>query len=157
RRRRIRARRFSRRAACLSLGARRVARRARRLRRSGAPARRVGSRRYRLRARRWAARCRGCSRSAPRPRWVRGGAAASLQPFGGYAWLVDIGLAEAPDRPARTHALAAMLRGELPRADVVVGAGSVLISTSAGGGEQPSRDAMCAILSRAASAPPATP
>ena len=47
--------------------------------------------------------------------------------FGEGAWLLDLGLESAEDRAPRTHALTARLRARLPEADVVAGAGSVLI------------------------------
>ena len=51
----------------------------------------------------------------------------AIAAFGEDAWLLDLGLESAEDRAPRTHALAAMLRAQLPEADVVAGAGSVLI------------------------------
>jgi KipI family sensor histidine kinase inhibitor len=49
------------------------------------------------------------------------------QPYGDGALYVDLELGDAPDRAERTHAVAAALRERLPRADVVVGAGSVAL------------------------------
>jgi KipI family sensor histidine kinase inhibitor len=50
-----------------------------------------------------------------------------VHPYGDGALYVDLELADAPDRAERTHAVAAALRERLPKADVVVGAGSVAI------------------------------
>jgi len=50
-----------------------------------------------------------------------------VHPYGDGALYVDLELADAPDRAERTHAVAAALRERLPRADVVVGAGSVAL------------------------------
>ncbi len=47
--------------------------------------------------------------------------------YGGGAF-VDLGIDEAPDRAARTHALAAALRGAWPEADVVVAAGTLAVA-----------------------------
>ncbi|MEO7328167.1 MAG: carboxyltransferase domain-containing protein, partial [Minicystis sp.] len=52
---------------------------------------------------------------------------AALADFGEGAVLVDLGLAEAADRAARTRAAAAKLRAVLPTADVVIGAGTILV------------------------------
>jgi KipI family sensor histidine kinase inhibitor len=48
-------------------------------------------------------------------------------PFGDHALFVDLEIDEAPDRAARTHAAAAHLRAALPDADIVVGAGTLLV------------------------------
>jgi KipI family sensor histidine kinase inhibitor len=48
-------------------------------------------------------------------------------PYGDGALFVDLELADAPDRAERTHAVAAALRERLPKADVVVGAGSLAL------------------------------
>src|SRR5262245_61407952 len=47
--------------------------------------------------------------------------------YGEGAVLVDLGIESTPDRAARTHAAAAALRSRLPDADVVVGAGTILV------------------------------
>ena len=47
--------------------------------------------------------------------------------YGARAVLVDLGLEGAPDRAARTHALAEALRAAWPSADVIVGAGTVAV------------------------------
>jgi KipI family sensor histidine kinase inhibitor len=47
--------------------------------------------------------------------------------YGEEAALVDLGVEDAPDRAARTHAAAEALREALPGADVVVGAGTVAV------------------------------
>jgi KipI family sensor histidine kinase inhibitor len=51
--------------------------------------------------------------------------------YGEGAVLLDLGIDAAPDRAARTHAAAAVLRQHLPAADVVVGAGTILVDGSA--------------------------
>ena len=47
--------------------------------------------------------------------------------YGAGAALVDLGLENAPDRAARTHALAEALRAAWPEADVIVGAGTIAV------------------------------
>jgi KipI family sensor histidine kinase inhibitor len=75
---------------------------------------------------------------------VRGAAiAATLADFGQGALLVDLGLETAADRAARTHRAAAVLRAALPAADVVIGAGTVLV-------EGASREDITAALAGAA-------
>jgi biotin-dependent carboxylase-like uncharacterized protein len=49
-------------------------------------------------------------------------------PCGAAATFVDLRCDEAPDRAARTHALAAAVRDAWPEADVVVGAGTLVIA-----------------------------
>jgi KipI family sensor histidine kinase inhibitor len=50
-----------------------------------------------------------------------------VAPYGEGAFLVDLGLSADPLRAARTHAAAAAIAARLPAADVVVGAGTVLV------------------------------
>ena len=52
---------------------------------------------------------------------------ARVLPYGERAAYVDLGLDAAPDRAARTHALGEALGAALPHADVIVGAGSVVV------------------------------
>lgn len=47
--------------------------------------------------------------------------------YGQEAVYIDLGLQDAPDRAARTHALAHVLRNRLPAADVVVGGGVLVV------------------------------
>jgi KipI family sensor histidine kinase inhibitor len=51
----------------------------------------------------------------------------SVVAYGEGAALVDLDAADAPDRAERTHALASAMAAALPGADVVVGAGTVLV------------------------------
>jgi KipI family sensor histidine kinase inhibitor len=51
----------------------------------------------------------------------------SLEDFGEGAFLVDLHAERDHDRAAKTHALAARLRASLPSAEVVLGAGTVLV------------------------------
>lgn len=51
----------------------------------------------------------------------------TVTPYGEGAAFVDLGLEGAPDRAAQTHALAEALRARWPAADVVVGAGTVVV------------------------------
>ena len=48
-------------------------------------------------------------------------------PYGTSATFVDLGCDAAPDRATRTHALAAALRAAWPEADVVLGAGTLVV------------------------------
>jgi KipI family sensor histidine kinase inhibitor len=50
-----------------------------------------------------------------------------IHPYGDGALYVDLELGDASDRAERTHVVAAALRERLPRADVVVGAGTVAL------------------------------
>jgi KipI family sensor histidine kinase inhibitor len=50
-----------------------------------------------------------------------------VEPYGDGALYVDLEIDDAPDRAARTHAVAAALRERLPQADIVIGAGSVAL------------------------------
>jgi KipI family sensor histidine kinase inhibitor len=50
-----------------------------------------------------------------------------VHPYGDGAFYVDLEIDDAPDRAARTLAIASALRACLPQADVVVGAGSVAL------------------------------
>ncbi len=62
---------------------------------------------------------------------MSGGRAPSVVAYGEGAALVDLDAAGAPDRADRTHALAEALSAALPGADVVVGAGTVLVAGAA--------------------------
>src|SRR5262249_2257847 len=53
--------------------------------------------------------------------------AMKVHPYGDGALYVDLEIADAPDRAERTHAVGAGLRDRRPKADVVVGAGSVAL------------------------------
>jgi KipI family sensor histidine kinase inhibitor len=69
--------------------------------------------------------------------------------YGDAALYVDLEIDDAPDRAARTQAAARYLRGRLPDADVVIGAGAiVLLGTSPG-------DDLEEIVAEAMRAPPA--
>ncbi|MDI1447864.1 carboxyltransferase domain-containing protein [Polyangium sp. 6x1] len=57
--------------------------------------------------------------------------AAVLLPYGESAVYVDLGVENAPDRAARTHAAAAALREVFPGSDVVVGGGVVVVANVA--------------------------
>lgn len=54
--------------------------------------------------------------------------APSVLPYGPRAAFVDLRCEGAPDRAARTHALASALRAAFPSADVVVGAGTLAVA-----------------------------
>ncbi|MBK9260838.1 MAG: carboxyltransferase domain-containing protein [Polyangiaceae bacterium] len=69
-----------------------------------------------------------------------------ILPYGQDAVYVDLGIADAPDRAARTHALAHVLRARFPDADVIVG-GGVLVTVGS-----PSVEDVTAALSIASKA-----
>ena len=71
-----------------------------------------------------------------------------MTPYGNGATFVDLGIDDAPDRAARTYALAEALREAWPAADVIVGAGVVVV-VGVGGGEI-ARVARSAAITRAA-------
>jgi KipI family sensor histidine kinase inhibitor len=48
-------------------------------------------------------------------------------PYGQTAWAFDLGIDDAPDRAARTHAVARHVAARFPEADVVTGAGMVVV------------------------------
>lgn len=52
-----------------------------------------------------------------------------IVPYGDAAIFVDLELDARPDRVRRTHAVAAALRRRLPRCDVVVGTGSIVVAS----------------------------
>jgi len=54
-----------------------------------------------------------------------------IMPYGQDAVYVDLGIADAPDRAARTHALAHAMRTRLPEKDVVVGGGVLVVAGEA--------------------------
>ncbi|HEU4536746.1 MAG TPA: carboxyltransferase domain-containing protein, partial [Polyangiaceae bacterium] len=76
-----------------------------------------------------------------------------LLPFGESAWLVELEVAAASERAARTLAAAEALREALPHADVVVGAGSVLVAHAAPA-PRPEAAPIAAALERASRRPP---
>nr|WP_240807342.1 5-oxoprolinase subunit PxpB [Polyangium spumosum] len=68
-------------------------------------------------------------------------------PYGESAFYVDLGVENAPDRAARTHAAASALRQVFPGSDVVVGGGVVVVTNVAR-----STEAAAALTSAAAGA-----
>jgi KipI family sensor histidine kinase inhibitor len=72
-----------------------------------------------------------------------------VAPFGESAVYLDLGIERAPDRAARTLAAAAALRAAFSRADVVAGAGAVMVVGDFDSGEAR------AVVERSLAAPPA--